>query len=164
MQNPNSFPDFKALSDDLYKQWESAMTNWWDQVLESPAVLEASGKQMSQMTAMRARYEEQVDAQLHRMHLPTRSDLTRLARIASLLEKRLLEMEDNVLEMKDTLEAQRAAMARMEKETIQARIEAAEARLEMRTRLEELQARLDAQESESEGSEIRKPAPRKPKA
>ena len=144
MNHPDAaFPDFKGLSDDLYQQWERSMAQWWDQVLESPGLLDATNKSVSGMAKARANYEEKVDEQLVKLHLPTRADLTRLARIAGLLEKRLLEIEDAVLDIKDGLATRDAAMARIERETIQARIEAAETRLELRAKLNALHARLD---------------------
>lgn len=131
--------DFAKLSQDMYSQWESSMTAWWDQVLDSPDFLKASGDNLSRMAQARKQYETQVDEGLTRMHLPTRSDLVRVARIATLLEERLLQVEDSLLKMQDQL-------ASVEKETIQARVEAAEARLEQREHLVQLQARLDALE------------------
>jgi hypothetical protein len=146
MSQPDApFPDFKGLSDDLYQQWERSMATWWDQVLESPALLDATNKSVSGMAHARARYEAQVDEQLLKLHLPTRADITRLGRIAGLLEKRLLEIEDVVLDIKDSLANRDAALARVERETIQARIEAAETRLELRARLDALQAQLQPQ-------------------
>jgi hypothetical protein len=164
MSQPDAaFPDFKGLSEDLYQQWEKSMTAWWDQVLESPSFLDATNKNVSGMARMRARYEEQVDEQLMKLHLPTRGDMTRLARIATLLEKRLLEMEDTILELRDGMASRDAAIARLEKETIQARIEAAEARLELRARLDELAVRLDAgAEGNEPAAKAAKPSPKKP--
>ncbi|MCB9778449.1 MAG: hypothetical protein H6742_07800 [Alphaproteobacteria bacterium] len=133
-------PDFSKLSNDMYQQWEQAMTAWWDQVLDSPDFLKATGQNLSQVAHARKQYEQAVDEGLHKMHLPTRQDLVRVARIATLLEERLLQMEDRLLAMGDQLDV-------LEKETIQARVEAAEARLEMREKLAELQARLDAGEA-----------------
>ena len=157
------FPDVKGLSEDLYQQWEKSMTAWWDQVLESPSFLDATNKNVAGMARMRARYEEQVDEQLMKLHLPTRGDMTRLARIATLLEKRLLEMEDTILELRDGMATRDAAIARLEKETIQARIEAAEARLELRAKLDELAARFEG--APTEGTEaaakVSKPATKK---
>lgn len=163
MSQPDAaFPDFKGMSEELYQQWEKSMTAWWDQVLESPSFLDATNKNVSGMARMRARYEEQVDEQLMKLHLPTRGDITRLARIATLLEKRLLEMEDTILDLRDGMAARDAAIARLEKETIQARIEAAEARLELRARLDELAARLEGPAESSEpAAKNAKPAPKK---
>lgn len=128
--------DFGKLSNDMYQQWEQAMTAWWDQVLESPEVLKASGQNLSVMARARRKYEEGMDQGLHQLHLPTREDLTRVARIATLLEERLLQVEDTLLQVKDQLDG-------MERATLQARVEAAETRLELRERLAELQARID---------------------
>ena len=128
------------LSGEMYAIWEKSMTQWWDQVLDSNTVLKAMGESLSAQTRARTGYEQSVDDTLTRMHLPTRSDVIRLAKIASMLEDRLLAQEDVLLEVRDLLTA-------MEKIAIQARIEAAETRLEMRDRLAELQARIDATEA-----------------
>ncbi len=147
MSTPLNTDDFKRFTDQAYSQWEQAMTGWWDQILDSPDFLGASGKGLSAMARARKDYEAQVDQQLTRMHLPTRTDLTRLARIATLLEDRLLQMEDTVLELKDLLQDRQQAMQRMEKEVVQARVEAAEARIELREHLAALQQRLATLES-----------------
>ncbi len=136
--------DFARLSQDLYNQWESAVTSWWDTVLDSPDVLGASGDALRSAARARKQYEQSVDQGLDRMHLPTKTDLVRLTRIATLLEERLLQLEDRLLGMQDKLVA-------LERETVQARVDAAQARLEQRDgvsalqeQLATLQARLDA--------------------
>lgn len=146
------------LPEEMYRIWERSMTEWWDQVLDSNAFLKTLGENLSTQTQARSQYERSVDETLTRMHLPTRSDLTRLARISSLLEERLLKQEDLLLEMTDR-------MALLEKEALQARIEATEARLELRERLAELQGQLAASSSSaapesgpSEGARARRAA------
>jgi len=148
----NGMPDLEAFSQmsaDLYKQWEDSLSSWWDQVVESPAFLEGAGNGMAGVSKIRAQYEQQMDDNLSKMHLPSRGDITRLARIATLLERRLLDLEDRLLEMKDALAERDARAARLEAELIQARIEAAEGRIEQRTTLQALQARLAAIEEAS---------------
>ncbi|RME26021.1 MAG: hypothetical protein D6798_07565 [Deltaproteobacteria bacterium] len=135
--NPGDGVDFARLSQDLYAQWESAVTAWWDTVLDSPDVLRASGDALGRLARARKQYEQAVDDNLTRLHLPTRSDLVRLTRIATLLEHRLVRFEDQLLEMQDKLAA-------LEREALQARVDAAEARLEHREEMAALQARLDA--------------------
>lgn len=145
-------PDLGKLSQDLYQQWEAAMTSWWDQVLESPDVLKASGAGLGSMAQARRRYEEGVDQALERMHLPTRTDLVRVARIATLLEERLLKMEDRLLELQDQL-------ARTEREALQARVEAAEARLELHEKLQALAEARAAAAVEAPAPATLPPAP-----
>ncbi|MCB9766239.1 MAG: hypothetical protein H6739_41070 [Alphaproteobacteria bacterium] len=143
-------PDLSKLSGELYRQWEKSMTQWWDQVLESPAFLQAMGGSLAAQSQARSSYEEAVDHSMAQLHLPSRKDITRLARIASLLEDRLLNMEDRLLEMGDRLED-------MEKEVLKARVEAAETRVEMREKLAAMEERLAAIQAD-----VRKPArPRK---
>lgn len=153
MATADGTPDFQQFTDDMYKMWEQSMTTWWDQVLDSPEFLGASGKGLSAMANARRQYEANVDEQLTKMHLPTRGDLTRLARIATLLEERVLKMEDTVLEVKDLLVAREARIQSLEKEVLQARIEATEARVELRETLAALKDQLAALEP-------KKPAPR----
>ncbi len=135
---PHVNPDLGKLGDELYKHWEKAMTSWWDQVLESPSFLGAMGQNLEGSARARGQYERSVDDTMEKMHLPTRSDVVRVAKIAAMLEERLLQQEDLVLELKDQL-------GRLERETIQARIEAAEARLELRDTLAALRGELRAQ-------------------
>ncbi len=130
-------PDFSKLGDQMYKHWEKAMTQWWDATLDSPAFLGAMGKNLEGAARARGQYEKAVDQSLEKMHLPTRGDLVRVARVAALLEERLLQQEDHVLELKDRL-------ARTEKEVVEARIEAAEARLELRDTLAAIRGDLAA--------------------
>lgn len=141
-------PDPSRLSGDLYRQWEKAMSGWWDQVLESPAFLGAVGQNLTAGAQTRSAYEKVVDETMERMHLPTRQDMVRLAKVCTMLEDRLLAQEDILLELKDKLAAS-------EREAIQARIEAAETRLELRERLDALQHKLDGGTT---------PAPRRGKA
>lgn len=136
-------PDLSKLSGEMYRHWEKAMKEWWDQVLESPAFLSAMGDSLSARSQARARYEEAVDASMEQLHLPGRKDMVRLARLVSVMEDRLLEGEDRLLRMQDRLDD-------MEREVLKARVEAAEARVELREQLARLEERLAA-----------KPAPRK---
>ena len=69
------------------------------------------------------------------MHPPTRTELTRLARIATLFDERILEQEELLGDMRDS-------MAALENDARQARIVAAKARLEARYSLAALMARL----------------------
>ena len=136
--------DQSQLSDEMYRIWEQSMTSWWDQVLDSNSFLKNLGENLATQNSARAQYERSVDESLTRMHLPTRSDLTQLTKIASMLEERLLQQEDVLLQMRDR-------MAGLEKEALQARIEATEARIDARearstllARLAELEAQLAA--------------------
>ena len=134
MANPAP-PDMKQMGDEMYKHWERAMGSWWDQVLETPAFLGAMGQNLEGMAGARGQYEKAVDEAAERMHLPSRSDVVRIAKVASMLEERLLQQEDLVLGLNDQL-------ARLEREAVQARIEAAEARIELRDTLSAIRADL----------------------
>ena len=159
-----SHTDFQRFADQAYAQWEQTMTAWWDQVLDSKDFLGASGQGLAANARMRKQYEAQVDEQLGRLHLPTRGDVIRLARISTLLEERLLQMEDTVLEVRDQLAARDLTLARLEKEVVQARVEAVEARVELRERLAAMQQRLEALDAPKPAARARKPAARKPVA
>lgn len=151
----NGTPDFEKLSGDLYRNWEKAMTSWWDQVLESPAFLGAMGQNLATQSQARATYEKSVDETMEKLHLPTRKDLVRVARIATLLEERLLAQEDLLLAMKDRL-------ADAEREAVRARVEAAEARLEIRETLAALRGDVEALHAapqRSEGPSAASPGP-----
>ncbi len=127
---------FTRLTGDLYRGWEKAMTAWWDQVLESPAFLSQLGENLAAHSAARAHYEDQVDRTMEAMHLPSRKDVVRLARIAGLLEDRILQLEDRLLRIEDRLE-------RMERDALKARVDAAEALVAVRETLDRIEARLD---------------------
>lgn len=126
---------FSRLTGDLYRSWERSMTQWWDQVLDSPAFLSQLGEGLTAQSAARARYEDHVDQSMTAMHLPSRKDVVRLARIATLLEDRILGLEDRLLALEDQL-------GRIEKETLRARVDAAEALVAITEKLEALDRRL----------------------
>ncbi len=146
----NPFADFDRVSSELYGQWERGMTSWWDQVLDNPAFLGTMGNNLSAAARARQSYETAVDESLEKAHLPTRADLVRVARIATLLEEKLLTVEDQLLATRDKLEA-------VEKQALLARIEAAETRLELLAKLTEMDAKLDVMTT-------KKPAARKSRA
>lgn len=150
------FPDMSQLSGDLYRQWEKAMSTWWDQVVESPAFLGAMSKQVGAAAEARGRYEDAVDDTLERLHLPTRKDVVRLARVCTLLEERLLTQEDQILALSDKIDG-------LEREVVQARVEAAEARLESRERFDQLEAALSRLAASAKPDEPPR-SPRKPRA
>lgn len=113
------------------------MGAWWDQVLQSPAFLGAMSENLAARTQARASYERAMESAMDRMHLPTRKDIGRVARIATLLEERLLAQEDLLLSLTDQL-------ADAQREAVQARIDAANARLELQEELGRLRAELAA--------------------
>jgi hypothetical protein len=127
-------------SAELYHSWERGMTAWWDRVLDAPEVLDALNETLSGQVRTRSAARAAGQRWMERMNLPTRDDLTRLARIATLLEEKLLSMEDQLLAMRDHL-------GTVEKEAVRARIEAAETRLALTERLVALEARLAAREA-----------------
>jgi hypothetical protein len=139
-ESQDFFPDFSKMSNEFYKQWETAMTRWWDQALDSPAFLDAMGKNAAGYAKGRGSFQKSMDEMAERMHVPGKGDLVRLARICTLLEEKLLAQEDQLLTMQDRIDS-------LEKEVVQSRIEAAEARLEQRERLvriEELLLKSDS--------------------
>lgn len=128
-------PHRTRLGEQLFSSWERGMHAWWDQVLQSPAFLGVMSENLASRTQARAAYERTMETTLDRMHLPTRKDIGRVARIASLLEERLLAQEDILLEMKDQLVG-------AQREAVQARIEAAQARLALADEVRGLRAEL----------------------
>ncbi len=135
---PNSndmYSEWNNMNREVYQQWEKGMTAWWDQVLDNPSFLGALGNNVSQMSKARAAYEKAVDETLNKAHLPTRADLVRVARIATLLEEKVLQVEDIVLEVQDNL-------GRIEKEALLARIETSEGRVDLNLRLDRIEAAL----------------------
>lgn len=129
--------DFTRTTRAMYEQWEKAMGTWWDQVLGSEAFLETLGKGVGAGARARGAYAQAVDESMERMHLPSKGDLVRVARIATLLEEKVLGVEDLLLELKDRME-------NLEREVITSRIEAAEARLELREALAAMQQEAPA--------------------
>ncbi|MES2641439.1 MAG: hypothetical protein V4850_18250 [Myxococcota bacterium] len=111
------------------------MGAWWDQVLQSPAFLGAMSENLAARTQARATYERTMEGAMDRMHLPTRKDIGRVARVATLLEERLLAQEDLLLSLKDQLAA-------AQRESVQARIDAAQARLELKEQLGQLREEI----------------------
>jgi hypothetical protein len=130
-----TYPDYAKFTSDVFKAWEKGMSRWWDDVLDSPVFMEQVGKNLSRMVKTRSVVDKTIDQSLSVMHLPTRADFTRLGRVVTLLEEKLLSVEDQVLDLSDALAASR-------KEALQARVEAAEARVELREALARIEAML----------------------
>lgn len=142
------FADFSAWTGQVVDQWEKGMTSWWDQVLESPAFLNQMGQSATAQARARRAYEDSVDETLKKLHLPTRDDVVRMTRIATLLEEKLLQVEDRLLEVQDELTA-------TQKEVVKARIEAAEARLEQKADVAALSEQLTALRAQLEAVEAK---------
>lgn len=130
-------PDLTKLSGEFYRHWEKAVGDWWDRTLETPAVLGAMGDGLATQTRARHAWEQKMDENLSAMHLPSKKDVVRLARVAGLLEDKLLALEDRLLALDDRF-------ASLEKETLKARIESAEARLAVVDRISALEDRIGA--------------------
>lgn len=143
--------EYARWSADMLRQWEKAMGAWWDEVLESPSFLGGVNQNLAGASRARGAWTRAVDDWMEQAHLPSRSDLVRAVRIATLLEEKLLAQEDLLLELKDRLE-------KAEKDALEARIEAAEARLEVRERLDAILARLDAAPAAGEAAAAEGPA------
>ncbi|HMV67937.1 MAG TPA: hypothetical protein PKA64_13905 [Myxococcota bacterium] len=118
-----------------YESWERGMAGWWDRVLDAPEVLKTMNQTLAGQTEARRQMQQAGQRWMERMNLPTRSDLSRLLRIVTLVEERVLGMEDRLLDMSERL-------AQAEKEAIRARVEAAEARLELAEKLAAIEGRL----------------------
>lgn len=129
--------DLSKLTGEWYRQWESGVTKWWDTVLEDPTFVKGMGENLAKNARGRAQWEEGVEKSMEAMHLPSKKDIVRVARIASLLEDRIVALEDRVLSQADQLD-------RIEKETLKARVEAAEALLAANDRLAAIEEKLDA--------------------
>jgi hypothetical protein len=125
-----------SFDSEMMKAWEKSVAAWWDEVLDSDEFLDAMGSNVAGGARARAGYEQNVDKGMQSLHLPTRKDLVRVARICGLLEDKLLGMEDKLLAMDDRL-------ADMERASLQARIDAAEARLANQEKLATIEAKLD---------------------
>lgn len=127
-----SAPDFSELAGDLYREWERAMSAWWDEVVESPAFLSAMGGNLASHTRARESYEQHVDRSLEQLHLPTRGDLVRLAKVASRLEDRLVQVEEQLAEVDRRL-------ASLERDSLEARLNTAEALIQLQERVNRLE-------------------------
>lgn len=128
--------DFSKLTGDMYRQWEKAMTTWWDDVLESPAFLKAMGDGLANTSQARKAYTDAVDKTMSDLHLPSRKDVVRVAKMTSLLEEKILTVEDKVLEQGDRL-------VRIEKDALKGRIDTAETLLSLQEKLASIEERLD---------------------
>lgn len=128
--------DLKDMSMEMYRQWEKSMSTWWDGLLDDPTVIKGMGDNLAAQSRVRKGFEDQVDKTMQDMHLPSRSDVVRVARIASLLEDKVLALEDALLEQQD-------ALTRIEKESLQGRIQSAESIVAVQERLDTIESKLD---------------------
>jgi hypothetical protein len=127
--------DLSKLTGEWYRQWEEGVSKWWDAVLDDPTFVKGMGDNLAQQSRARARWEEGVDQSMSQLHMPSKKDLVRVARVVSLLEDRVVAVEDQVLTLKDQLD-------RIEKESLRARVDAAEAQLRTEERLAAIEALL----------------------
>lgn len=123
------------MNPEWFRQWEQSVTKWWDTVLEDPAFIQGMGENLAGRAQVRSTIEDGVDRTMEQMHLPSKRDLVRLARIASLLEDRLVAAEDQLADTRERL-------ARLEKEALEARIATAETLLAMQERTAALAAEV----------------------
>jgi hypothetical protein len=124
----------EGMNAEWFRQWEQSVTRWWDAVLEDPGFVRGMGDNLAGRAQVKSTMQEGVDRAMEQMHLPSKRDLVRLARIASLLEDRLVATEDALAETRERLD-------RLEKESLRSRIEAAEALVALRERVAELEGR-----------------------
>lgn len=128
--------DLSKLTGEWYQQWEDGVSKWWDTVLDNPTFVKGMGDNLAQQSRARARWEEGVEQSMAAMHLPSKKDLVRVARITSLLEDRVVGVEDRVLAVTDQLD-------RIEKEMLKARVADAEGQLALTDRLVALEGRIE---------------------
>lgn len=129
--------DFDALAGEAYRSWERATASFWDQVLDDPKFLGGMNEVVAASVSAQRRAADATRQALEAMHLPTREDIVRVARLVGHVEDRLLAVEDRLLAVQE-------ALAETTREALKARIDAAEARLATDARWAALEARLDA--------------------
>ena len=149
--------ELKDMSMEMYRQWEKSMSTWWDGVLDDPSVIQGMGENMAAQSKVRKGYETQVDKTMETMHLPSRKDVVRVARIASLLEDKVLALEDALLEQQDALQ-------RIEKDSLKARVEQAETLIAVQDRLDTIEGKLDALLAAVQQVQVAPAQPEAPKA
>jgi hypothetical protein len=132
MSGPRANPEGEWL-----RQWEQSLAKWWDTAIEDPAFVRGVGDALAGRAQLRSSWEQGVERTLDQMHMPSKRDVVRLARIASMLEDRLVDIEEQLADMCCRLD-------RMEKETLRARIDSAEALIRLEERLSALHEKLDA--------------------
>jgi hypothetical protein len=118
-----------------YETWERSLAAWWDKVLDTPEVLRSANQTLAAQVEARKAVHQTGQRWMERMNLPTRADLSRLVRIATLLEEKLLGLDDRLLDVHDRVIA-------AEREAVRARVEAAETRLLLLERIAALEERL----------------------
>jgi hypothetical protein len=120
----------------LFEEWEKSVASWWTTVLDDPAFVRGMGDALAGRGQAVAAMQENVDKAMEAWHLPSKRDLLRLSRVASLLEDRLVALEDQVGELG-------ARLDRIEKDALKARIESAETRVMLEEKLGVIAAKLD---------------------
>jgi hypothetical protein len=122
---------------DWLKQWEQSLAKWWDTALEDPAFVRGFGDALAGRAQLRSSWEQGMEQTLEQMHMPSKRDVIRLARIASMLEDRLVNVEEQLADVS-------ARLDRMEKEALRARIDSAEVLIRLEEQLRALHEKLDA--------------------
>jgi hypothetical protein len=129
--------DPTRIASEMAREWEQTMSRWWNAVLGDPEAVRGMGRAVAAQARAKEQWEDGVDRSMEALHLPSRKDLIRLARIVSLLEDRLVALEDRALDQSDKLDE-------IYKDALKARVDAAEARLSIDDRLAAIEAKLDA--------------------
>lgn len=119
----------------LFREWERSVAAWWSTVLDDPAFARGMGDALHGRNAATAAMQETLDRTLGAWQLPTKRDLVRLSHIATMLEDRLVGLEDTVTELGERLD-------RIEREALKARIDAAETRVMLEERLAGIDEKL----------------------
>lgn len=97
------FDKFKKRFD----AWEVRAADVSSQILESPRVLEPSGAVLSAVLRSKARVDRTLQGVWSAIGLPNRRDQERTLRLLSVLERKVIDLEEKLEDANDLLEAQR---------------------------------------------------------
>ncbi len=89
-----------------FDAWEGRAAKWSSKVLESPAVLEPSGALLSAMMRRKARTDRMLSDVWSAVGLPNRRDQERTLRLLTVLERRVIDLEEK---LEDARENERRA-------------------------------------------------------
>lgn len=94
-----------------FDAWEARAAKVSSRVLESPAVLEPSGALLSALMRQRARADRALEGAWSTVGLPTRRDQERTLRLLTVLERRVIDLEEKLDDAREDARRARAESA-----------------------------------------------------
>ncbi|MGM0607293.1 MAG: hypothetical protein ACQESP_02615 [Candidatus Muiribacteriota bacterium] len=91
------------MMDEMSKQWEKMLKQWFDELMQNPEFLQNMGKSMETAFTSKIIGDEIKNKMADSFSLPTREMVAKLGRQLIRQEAKINQLEDLILELKDDL-------------------------------------------------------------